>query len=134
MTPDSPEQPASERHPDIEIYLKAQPVPQVEAWLQDRFGPLTAVAKNKQGCRYRLEIDGRTVPVMVIEKAAGNFTSVWFDSDRTPWARDIDCAREAHRHFQCETRCVASGWTDGDEPDEWWSITEAGEGKILWRS
>ena len=102
----------TERHPDIEIYLKGQPAERIEAWLQERLGPLRAGRRTRQGSHYQLEIDGQPVPVLVVEKAAGDFTSLWLNSDATPWLRDIDCAREANAYFQCEVRCIASGWRD----------------------
>ncbi|WP_246480667.1 hypothetical protein [Motiliproteus sediminis] len=122
------------RHPDIEIYIFAAKASDVEAWLQQQFEQLEQ--SHQQGGRtdYRATTNGITIPVMVIEKAAGKFTSVWFDSAVTPWSRDLDCARAAAAAFHREVRCIASGWQEGDDPDEWWSITTAEEKIISWRN
>ncbi|WP_242521653.1 hypothetical protein [Motiliproteus sp. SC1-56] len=122
-----------ERHPDIEIYIKAHPLVRIEQWLRARFDTVEPAGSTKQGVRFYLSWQGQRLPALVVEKAAGNFTSLWFDSDQTPWDRDIDCAREAAAEFECEVRCIASGWKEGDEPDEWWSITPSEEKTILWR-
>ncbi|MCW8885873.1 MAG: hypothetical protein OQK12_11560 [Motiliproteus sp.] len=129
MTKTNPEQ----RHPDIEIYLKAITASEVEAWLKKRFSIVSALKQKQQVSYFQVENDGNRIPVMVIEKAAKLYTSVLFESDQTPWVQDIDCAREAFNHFNQEVRCIASGWNEGDEPDEWYSISDRGEEKILWR-
>ena len=81
-----------------------------------------------------IQYETHTIPVMIVENVAGIFTSVLFESDNSPWPRDIDCAHEVFKQFNNEIRCIAKSWHEGDEPDEWLSISNAGEQTMLWRS
>ncbi len=120
-------------HPDIEIYLTAVPAEDVETWLNKHFSQVERVKQKRQVHHFLVTHQDHEIPVLVIEKAAKNFTSVLFESDQTPWLQDILCARDAHSHFNKEIRCIASSWSEGDEPDEWTAINEEGENSILWR-
>lgn len=33
------------------------------------------------------------------------FMGVWFNTPHSPWATDVDCAREAARYLMCVVRC-----------------------------
>ena len=123
----------NERHPDIEIYIKQQTVEQIVTWLQSRFADLTPTQKKGNTHHFKAQHEGHSIAVMLIYQAAKDFSSLWFDSSQTPWATDLDCARQAQQQLGTEIRCIASGWNEGDEPDEWWSVTNNGENKILWR-
>lgn len=122
------------RHPDIEIYIKQSSTQQVQQWLSERFEQLQTLQQRAKTWQLEAKHKGQTIPITLIEKAIGNYTSIWFDSDQTPWPQDLDCAIEAQQYFQREVRCIASGWNEGDEPDEWWSLTDEGQHKILWKS
>jgi len=125
---------ATIRHPDIEIYLAGINARRAQEWLETVLGkPSTSAARGIQ-TQLRFDTQHHTIPVLVVEKAAGRYTSLWFDSPATPWATDLECAREARQFFQCEVRCIHSGWQEGDDPDEWWSLTAEGERLIQWRS
>ncbi|MEH6625961.1 MAG: hypothetical protein V7739_05935 [Motiliproteus sp.] len=124
---------SAENHPDIEIYLKAVPAAAVEAWLKQRFSQVELLKQKRQIHHFLATHDGHEIPILVIEKAVKNFTSVLFESDQTPWQQDILCAREAYSHFNKEIRCIASSWSEGEEPDEWIAINEEGEEPIIWR-
>lgn len=121
------------RHPDIEIYIAGAKAADVDGWLRARLDQVETTRQQGNRTDYRARIDSSEIPVMVMEKAAGRFTSVWFDSAATPWARDLDCARDAAAYFEREIRCIASGWKEGDDPDEWWSVSADGEQLISWR-
>ncbi len=124
-------------HPDIEIYIRSVTLQAIEDWLKlcfDQVQPSQPKA-GKQARKvhhYRVSNEGHAIAVMVVENATGAFSSVLFESDRSPWRKDIDCARQAFAHFVKEVRCIASGWNDGDEPDEWIAINDTGENTILW--
>ncbi len=124
----------NDRHPDIEIYIKQRSVEKIVSWLETLFDTLEQTAHNGKTTRFNARGNGHTIAITVINKATKEFSSVWFDSDQTPWARDLDCARQALSQLDTEIRCIASGWTEGDEPDEWWSVTTEGEQKIQWPS
>lgn len=89
------------------------------------------------GATHALEVqlDGVQVPVMIHERAVGKaWISIWFRSDRTPWPQDIDCAREVSAALDTQVRCIASGWNEGDDPDEWWKVEKGIASRIQWQS
>ncbi|RDE18117.1 hypothetical protein DV711_18550 [Motiliproteus coralliicola] len=126
-------QTSTERHPDIEIYIKQRSVEQISTWLEAEFDRLELLQQRGQTYRYQANLDGTQIPITLIDRAAKDFSSLWFDSDSTRWPQDRDCARQACQQLETEIRCIASGWNEGDEPDEWWSIKDSGEQLILWR-
>lgn len=120
--------------PDIEIYLQHIDSQTLLAWLQTRFPDNPSAAKPAGKHQWKLNVchQGVTIPVLLIENASSGFTSLWFDSDQTPWADDQACARELFAHFQTEVRATPGSWQEGDDPDLWWHINTAGEGLIQW--
>ncbi len=124
----------NDRHPDIEIYVHKRSLEQLCAWLGSVFDQIEATGSKGNSHRFTASNAGLSIPITVIEKAAPGYTSIWFDSDATPWPHDLDCARQAQPQLDCEIRCIAAGWQEGDEPDEWWSVSADGEQKIQWNS
>lgn len=124
-----------ERHPDIEVYVKNGSVPQLIDWVQtqsSQIGPLNSAGNNHQ---FSAEINGHVIPVMIQERVAGKgWLSIWFRSDQTPWATDLECAKAISNALDTQTRCILNGWSEGDEPDEWWLIEQGNQEKILWRT
>ena len=129
-----PTQHDSETHyPDIEIYLARAPLETVNAWLGERLDapPLRAAGRHKWQTRGVHQ--GQAVPILLVEKAADGYASLWFDSAHTPWPRDADCAREVAARLGCEVRCSLGGWQPGDDPDRFWQVLPDGsEGVIHW--
>ncbi|WP_271272969.1 hypothetical protein [Aliamphritea hakodatensis] len=124
---------AATRHPDIEIYVKSRNLEEICQWLN---GVFSAVERqHSQGTVHQYRT-GCGIPVLIHEKVSGKaWTSVWFDSDSTPWEKDLDCAIIASQQMDTEIRCIAGGWNDGDDPDEWWKVATDGEAtKIQWRT
>jgi len=122
--------------PDIEIYLLSCPTEQIIRWLEQDFSVNEVRTSNDASIKVTLTFNGNTIPVTILEKAAGKrFTSVWFDSDQTPWESDMDCARHAFEKLNCEVRCNYQGWQEDnqDDPDLWWRINDNGEGPYIWR-
>lgn len=102
---------SDEQYPDIEIYLKPLSLEALGAWLGEQFGQVVVFQPaGKLQHRTRLTRDGVEIAVLVVEKVADGFASLWFDSASTPWARDVDCARAAARALQVEARCSLGGW------------------------
>ncbi|WP_148253268.1 hypothetical protein [Aidingimonas lacisalsi] len=106
-----------QRYPDIEIYLADISVDALNDWLSERLDAPALSRAGKRKWRTTGNLHGLTIPVLLIEQAADGFASLWFDSDATPWAKDIDCAREAVERFDCEVRCSLGSWQPGDDPD-----------------
>ncbi|MEH6472798.1 MAG: hypothetical protein V7752_16280 [Halopseudomonas sp.] len=123
----------NDRHPDIEIYIKQRSAERISQWLESLFDNIEAIGKRGHTYRYNAAYQSHNIPITVIDQAAKGFSSVWFDSAETPWAIDLDCALQAQQQLDTEVRCIASGWKEGDEPDEWWSITDQGKNKIQWQ-
>ncbi|QTF92381.1 hypothetical protein [Halomonas sp. BM-2019] len=121
------------RYPDIEIYLAKAPVEAVGEWLGGAIeaAPLAPAGKGKW--RTRGHHEGAEVPVLLVEKAADGYASLWFDSPTTPWESDAACARAAAVHLGCEVRCSLGGWQPGDDPDRFLRVLPDGsEAEIHW--
>ncbi|CAM3385472.1 hypothetical protein [Halomonas lysinitropha] len=120
-------------YPDIEIYLAHCDIARVDAWLQQAIAaePLSPLGKRKWHTLGSAAAD--EIPVLVVEKAADGFTSLWFDSPATPWATDTECAQEAAARLGCEVRCSLGGWQPGDDPDRFLQVLPDGsEQPIDW--
>lgn len=123
-----------QRHPDIEIYIKSRSLEEIEAWLQS-LGSLEKTSTQGLAHEYQLAFDQQSVPVMVHEKVAGKaWLSLWFKENLTPWPQDLACAHAASEAMNTQIRCVAGGWNDGDEPDEYWKVENGQQETIVWRS
>ncbi len=123
-----------ERHPDIEIYLKRQSLADIRNWLTQRFEHCeTRPQPGKKTHTLQLRHQGQLIPVLIVEGASGAYTSVWFDSAHTPWATDLECARDAQAALGGEVRCSIGGWSEGEDPDTWWSVSEHGEQQVVWQ-
>ncbi|MBB3191151.1 hypothetical protein [Halomonas cerina] len=121
------------RYPDIEIYLAEGDRDGLNAWLGESLAAPPLAAAGKHQWRTRGRIDGDEVPVLLVTKAADGFASLWFDSPRTPWATDAECAREAAARLGVEVRCSLGGWQPGDAPDRFLQVLPDGtESTIDW--
>lgn len=127
-----------QRHPDIEIYVKNRSLTTIESWLAslgEGFSPSLSQDSDKNTHEYTISFAGNSVAVFIHERAAGrDWTSVWFQSEQTPWIKDLDCARIAAAAMETQVRCIATGWQSGDEPDEWWKVEDQTEELIQWAS
>ncbi|WP_299197072.1 hypothetical protein [uncultured Amphritea sp.] len=124
-----------QRHPDIEIYIKDRSLDRISRWLESLCQSLKRDFEQGQVHHFVAVINGCEIPVMIHEKVSGKaWTSIWFNSDQTPWIKDLDCAQQAARELDTEIRCIASGWTSGDDPDEWWRIEQETVEKIHWKT
>jgi len=123
------------RHPDIEIYIKNRSLSDIIDWLRTRFDDVQEQPSGSAIHNFTVGYQGNTVSLMIHEKAVGKaWTSLWFRSDRTPWEKDLDCANEASQQLNTQVRCIATGWSEGDDPDEWWRIEAGAIEKIQWRT
>ena len=123
------------RHPDIEIYVKNCTPDAISNWLAEQADSISAVSSKGQNHQLVLTFANQQVPVMIQEKVAGKaWTSVWFKKNETPWLTDLSCARNASEGLETQIRCIASGWNDGDDPDEYWKVENGSEEKIQWRT
>ncbi|UTW11584.1 hypothetical protein [Marinobacterium rhizophilum] len=123
------------RHPDIEIYVKNCSLEQLEEWITRHCTGLEKRFNQGLIYEYSCTMNAAPVEVMIHQKVVGKaWTSIWFKSDRTPWAKDLDCALDAFAALATEVRCIAAGWSNGQDPDEWWQIATGQPEKIQWRT
>lgn len=119
--------------PDREFYVAATSIEEATTWLKSRLGEPTKSGKaGKRQWKLQFDYQGHVLPVLIIEEASPGFTSIWVDSPHTPWETDQDAAREAFAFFAREVRAIASGWSEDQDPDEWWSLDNEGERLISW--
>lgn len=121
----------SQRHPDIEIYLKNVTPEQVEHWLQQRAEQFQKTGPQQ----YQVTFTDTPVAVALYDKVAGKaWSSLWFKSAATPWATDLDCAREASQALGTQVRCSTGGWQEAEQPEPWWKVEQGEETLIDWPS
>ncbi|MGJ7459532.1 hypothetical protein ACR80S_00200 [Halomonas sp. MA07-2] len=121
------------RYPDIEIYLAKAPFEALGEWLGAAIDAEPLAPAGKGQWRTRGHHDGEEVPVLLVEKAADGFASLWFNSPATPWENDAACARAAATRLGCEVRCSLGSWHPGDDPDRFLRVLPDGsEAEIDW--
>lgn len=119
-------------YPDIEIYLKRIETDAIIEWLGSIFEDVNSAPRGNATVCTLTTRDGHRFDCTITEKVAkGGFVSVWFKSDKTPWATDKDCAQAAFEHFQVEVRCSRGGW-EGEDEAGWIRITDKGEQIVNW--
>ena len=122
--------------PDIEIYLLSCSNDKIIEWLQSRFKIIEQKSVNASLLSLKVAYNACEFEVQILEQAAGKrFTSVWFNSDQTPWQDDVECAKSAYQALNCEVRCNIASWSETEEqdPDQWWHINQYEEGPFIWR-
>lgn len=88
------------RQPDIEIYLRDASQEAVGEWLAEAIGPCSAW--QQKGQTFKCNAAG--IPVTWLPKAVGKWHCLLLESDATPWADDLACARAAHQALGVEIR------------------------------
>ena len=91
-----------ERQPEIEVYLRDCPMERLVAWLRSAIGTLEAPEEAGAAVVYASAI-GPVVVTPGIE--GGPFLGVWFNTPHSPWATDVDCARQVAKELGCTVRC-----------------------------
>ena len=121
--------------PDIEIYVLSCPTTTIVRWISSVFTVIKQHQPSSLCTKVTASTSTHEFEITILEQAAGKrFTSVWFDSDQTPWENDRACAQEAFQFLQCEVRCNAQSWDESTEedPDLWWRINDHEEGPFIW--
>lgn len=122
------------RQPDIEIYLKEDFLGELSGWLEQHVGrvDLGPWVGNLQ----RGTLHGETsMPLMIVRKATGKWASICFESEHTPWATDLECARALAAGINREVRCSIGGWQEEhgeSNADSWMKVTADGEEEFVW--
>ncbi len=121
------------RQPDIEIYLRDASQDAVTAWLNQAVGSCSPWQPKGNTFKCR----AGDIPVTWLPKAVGKWHGLLLESDATPWADDVACARAAYQALGVEIRCAPGGWQEEEameDADRWISVSERGEAEILWRT
>ncbi|MFY0664625.1 MAG: hypothetical protein JXQ97_08365 [Natronospirillum sp.] len=117
---------------DIEIYLHKQSPAHIIQWMTDVFGtpPESRGSATKGTVRLNITTAQGIVPVMLVQR--GSWYSVWFDSAKTPWATDLECAQSAVAALGARARCSDGGWQEGDDPDQFLEVSAEGVTTVIW--
>lgn len=91
-----------ERQSQIEIYVRDCSIAEVLAWAGSRLGRVGTPEAAGDATVYETSC-GPLIVTPAIE--GGPFVSLWFNTPRTPWETDLDCARDAARELGCPVRC-----------------------------
>lgn len=114
---------------DIEIYIREPVLKRVLGWIKGVLGPLEElpVDKSQKGVRmYRAQEQQPPIPIVVQTGIEGGpYVGIWFDSDKTPWESDVECAREAFAAFGLPVQCDPG--PEYDNQDDFFRIDDAGE-------
>lgn len=124
------------RQPDIEIYVHCRSLPTIVDWLETCFVVVEVRQTSEQQIagQLRLEPNAEPCDFLLLQKAAGAYSSLWFKQNRTSWDTDIDCGRALFKALQREVRVSAGGWTESEEDDLFVRINGDGESRFLWHS
>jgi hypothetical protein len=90
-----------DRQPGIEIYLRDCPLERLAEWLRTAVGPLEEAIPMGDAVVYPSTIG----PVVVTPDVGESLVSVWFNTPRSPWNTDAECARQAADELKCTVRC-----------------------------
>ncbi len=128
------------RQSDIEVYIKDISVDAIINWLNEIFEDVTtqgALDKTPLTLQCKMKnVTGDTedMPVTIFTGAAGKlYTSLWFQSDKTPWHTDLDCAIQLVEATESEVRCSTNSWEEVEDADnQWWKVTTEGKEVVNW--
>lgn len=125
--------------PDIEIYIKHTNALEITSWLAAYFQPIETPLLTDENLALGTMIKGTLnetkVPLVITPKAAGKaFTSVWFQSEQTPWKNDLECAESFIAMHNREVRCSSGTWTEEEAENEekWWCLSDGTKKLLRW--
>ncbi len=121
--------------PDIEVYVKDITIEEILSWLDTVFSNVIRPgALDKPSINLSCQTATDMIPLTVFVGAAGKlYTSLWFQSDKTPWATDLDCATQIASATDKEVRCSTGGWKESsDTENQWWKVTKDGKTVVSW--
>lgn len=90
------------RQHEIEIYIRGCSISQLLAWIETVVGAVSPPQEAGAAMVYATRVG----PLIITPSVEGGpFMSVWFNTPASPWATDLDCARDAARTLGCTVRC-----------------------------
>ena len=112
---------------DVEVYIRTHDPDPILKWVRSTIGKELLVDDAGDSQIFHCRHKDVVIPV-VLTKVDDEFTSIWFNSDQTPWRGHLDCARDAYQNTRIEVRC-----DDGSmNPNTWISISAEGEAEVQW--
>ena len=127
------------RHPDIEIYLKNCSQEQVLTWLKNQCQSVEVVKTSGSTLKLHLSFPMGDTQATLQQKVSGKaWSSLWFNTNNTPWPTDLECAKNAASKMQIQVRCFKERWSEEDavateEEEQWWKIEHDSCELISWR-
>ncbi|MFD2229760.1 hypothetical protein [Alkalimarinus sediminis] len=123
------------RQPDIEVYIKECSIEEIISWLGSVFNDVnTHGPLDKPSINVTCSTANNSIPLTIYTGAAGKlYTSLWFQSEHTPWKTDLDCAMAMANALGNEVRCATDSWQESEDSDnQWWKITREGKTMVSW--
>ncbi len=112
--------------PNVEIYIEDVEEVSLMEWISSVLEEVAEVQREDDMVILSGVYEKSVIPVIVQKNVEDlNLTGVWFNSEVTPWASDMDCAREAHRALRKTVQCDPGD--DYPHPDQFMEISENGE-------
>ena len=124
----------TESAPDIEIYIHKIKLEHVLEWVTSRLHDVKSIRQQKKQHHLIGTWENEPISILVFDRVVDGYTSVWFDSPKSPWKNDIECARDAFESIGHEVRCIVGSWENSQDPDLWWSISGDTEGNVIWNT
>ena len=124
-----------QRQPDIEVYIKECSIEAIIDWLNSVFDEVkTHDPLDKASINLTCIAGNNSIPLTLYTGAAGKlYTSLWFQSENTPWETDIDCAMALANALGNEVRCATNSWVESDDSEsQWWKVTREGKTMVNW--
>jgi len=122
------------KQPDIEIYVKDTNFNVIQDWLSSVFEPIILPSFSGKPVNISVGTSPK-ISVMLTPNAAGKaFTSIWFQSDQTPWTSDEECGVSFLAFNDTEVRCSANSWQEEEEEqsEQWLSMSRNEKKLIQW--
>src|SRR5262245_25283930 len=116
------------RQTNIEIFADCSQE-RLLAWVESVIGGLST--GEVAGAATIYQSSAGSVITTPIEDS--DFISIWFSTPHSPWATDVDCARQAAREIRCVVRCDPGVAYDVDPySDVFLQIADSSETLIDW--
>ena len=128
----------TDRHPDLEIYIKNQTTQQILDWLKLHCQKVDSQVKSDNHIELQLQFGQHSIEASLQQKVSGKaWSSLWFKNNQTPWDTDLDCALIAASQMQTQVRCIKASWSDDQssdvEDDHWWKVEDGEQELINWK-
>ncbi|RMF13001.1 MAG: hypothetical protein D6758_14035 [Gammaproteobacteria bacterium] len=119
-------------YPDIEVYIRGISTRAIKEWVEQLSESPVDWSTRGKTLLGTSTLGGHSIPVHVIEEACEGYHCLWWESDKTPWKTDLDCAREVFKALGGTVRCSLGSWSGQPDDAGWMEISSDGERTIQW--